>query len=46
MTHTLDELQHIEGFLIGEDEGLLALSDPPHYACPGRKVPSAQGSAG
>jgi len=28
---SLDELRHIEGFPIGEDEDLLALSDPPHY---------------
>jgi len=27
----LDELRHIEGFPIGEDEHLHALSDPPHY---------------
>ena len=27
----LDELRHIEGFPIGEDEDLHALSDPPHY---------------
>ncbi len=31
MTDNLDELRHIEGFPIGEDEDLLALSDPPHY---------------
>ena len=28
---SLDDLRHIEGFPIGEDEDLLALSDPPHY---------------
>ena len=27
----LDDLRHIEGFPIGEDEDLHALSDPPHY---------------
>ncbi|MCB0191466.1 MAG: DNA methylase [Anaerolineae bacterium] len=27
----LDPLRHIEGFPIGEDEDLHALSDPPHY---------------
>ncbi len=27
----LDQLRHIEGFPIGEDEDLHALSDPPHY---------------
>jgi DNA modification methylase len=27
----LDELRHIEGFPIGEDEDLHALSDPPYY---------------
>ena len=31
MTDNLDELRHIEGFPLGEDEDLLALSDPPHY---------------
>lgn len=31
MTDNLDELRHIEGFPIGEDEDLLTLSDPPHY---------------
>lgn len=31
MQDNLDELRHIEGFPIGEDEDLLALSDPPHY---------------
>jgi len=29
--HLLDDLRHIEGFPIGEDEDLQALSDPPHY---------------
>ena len=27
----LDELRHIEGFPIGEDEDLHALSEPPYY---------------
>lgn len=31
MTDNLDALRHIEGFPIGEDEDILALSDPPHY---------------
>ena len=31
MTDSLDELRHIEGFPIGEDEDLHALSDPPYY---------------
>jgi DNA modification methylase len=31
MPDNLDDLRHIEGFPIGEDEDLLALSDPPHY---------------
>lgn len=31
----LPELRHIEGFPIGEDEDIIALSDPPYYtACP------------
>ena len=30
-TDNLDELRAIEGFPIGEDEDLHALSDPPHY---------------
>lgn len=31
----LPELKHIEGFPIGEDEDIIALSDPPYYtACP------------
>jgi hypothetical protein len=30
MHDNLDELCHIEGFPLGEDEDLLALSDPPH----------------
>lgn len=31
----LQELKHIEGFPIGEDEDILALSNPPYYtACP------------
>jgi len=31
MPDNLDDLRHIEGFPIGEDEDLHALSDPPHY---------------
>jgi DNA modification methylase len=31
MPDNLDALRHIEGFPIGEDEDLVALSDPPHY---------------
>ena len=31
MRDNLDQLRHIEGFPIGEDEDLHALSDPPHY---------------
>ena len=31
MRDSLDELRHIEGFPIGEDEDLHALSDPPYY---------------
>ena len=31
MRDDLDELRRIEGFPIGEDEDLHALSDPPHY---------------
>jgi hypothetical protein len=30
MTDNLDALRHIEGFPLGEDEDLLALSDPLH----------------
>lgn len=31
----LPELRKMEGFPIGEDEDILALSDPPYYtACP------------
>lgn len=31
----LDSVRHLEGFPIGEDEDILALSDPPYYtACP------------
>lgn len=31
----LDKVRHIEGFPIGEDDDIIALSDPPHYtACP------------
>jgi hypothetical protein len=31
MRDNLDELRHIEGFPLGEDEDLHALSDPPYY---------------
>lgn len=31
MADDLDALRHIEGFPIGEDEDILALSDPPYY---------------
>jgi hypothetical protein len=31
MRDNLDELRHIEGFPLGEDEDLHALSNPPHY---------------
>ncbi|MEW6402556.1 MAG: DNA methyltransferase [Chloroflexota bacterium] len=31
MRDNLDELRNIEGFPLGEDEDLHALSDPPHY---------------
>jgi len=31
MPDNLDDLHHVEGFPIGEDEDLHALSDPPHY---------------
>lgn len=31
MLDNLDELRHIEGFPIGKDEDLLALSNPPYY---------------
>jgi len=31
MKDNLDDLRHIEGFPIGEDEDLHALSDPPYY---------------
>lgn len=31
----LDSVRHLEGFPVGEDEDILALSDPPYYtACP------------
>jgi hypothetical protein len=31
----IDKVRHIEGFPIGEDEDIIALSDPPYYtACP------------
>lgn len=31
----LDSLRHLEGFPLGKDEDILALSDPPYYtACP------------
>lgn len=36
----LPELKKIEGFPIGEDEDILALSDPPYYtACPNPFIP-------
>lgn len=36
----LPELRQIEGFPIGEDEDILALSDPPYYtACPNPFIP-------
>ena len=36
----LPELKQIEGFPIGEDEDILALSDPPYYtACPNPFIP-------
>lgn len=36
----LQELKKIEGFPIGEDEDILALSDPPYYtACPNPFIP-------
>ncbi|WP_230199100.1 DNA methyltransferase [Risungbinella massiliensis] len=36
----LPELRKIEGFPIGEDEDILALSDPPYYtACPNPFIP-------
>ena len=28
----LDKVRHIEGFPIGQDDGLQALCDPPYYA--------------
>ena len=31
MHDNLDELRNIEGFPLGEDEDLHALSDPPYY---------------
>ncbi len=35
LRHKLSELKKIEGFPLGEDEDILALSDPPFYtACP------------
>jgi DNA modification methylase len=34
-TQDLDKVRHIEGFPIGADEDIIALSDPPYYtACP------------
>ena len=33
----LDKVRNIEGFPIGKDEDIIALSDPPYYtACPKR----------
>lgn len=35
LAELLDSVRHIEGFPIGKDEDILALSDPPYYtACP------------
>lgn len=35
LSELLDSIRHIEGFPIGKDEDILALSDPPYYtACP------------
>jgi hypothetical protein len=35
LSDLLDTVRDIEGFPIGKDEDILALSDPPHYtACP------------
>jgi DNA modification methylase len=35
LRNKLPELKHIDGFPIGEDEDIIALSDPPYYtACP------------
>src|SRR5690554_6673215 len=35
LSELLDSVRHIEGFPIGRDEDILALSDPPYYtACP------------
>jgi hypothetical protein len=31
MAHNLEELRHVEGFPIGEDKDLLALSDPSRW---------------
>jgi len=31
MPDDLNALRHIDGFQIGEDADILALSDPPHY---------------
>jgi hypothetical protein len=31
MPDNLNKLRHIEGFPLGEDEDLPALSDPPNY---------------
>lgn len=31
----IDKVRHIEGFPIGKDEDIIALSNPPYYtACP------------
>ncbi len=47
MPDNLDDLRHIEGFPIGEDEDLLGLSDPPPYYCPRqRRAGSLRGAAG
>ena len=35
LAELLDSVRHIEGFPIGKDDDILALSDPPYYtACP------------
>ena len=35
LAELLDSVRHIEGFPLGKDEDILALSDPPYYtACP------------
>ena len=29
----IDKVRHIEGFPIGKDEDIIALSRPPYYTC-------------